>query len=321
MTVLLASTIAVAIVLPHLLNLDRAEPATAAGIWLVALALRALAAVYLVLTLVLFIPASASFDELTHWCWHAALPFMAAHLGVSGHQFGHLATVIPAGALAASAALVAWGLARSIRRTRALLHTAAIGPGPGDSVLVGGAQVLVAAAGLRRPRVVLSTGALVTLDDEELAASIDHERGHISRGHRFLFLFAELCRGLARLLPGTNHALREVSFHLERDADVWAVRRRHDPAALASAICKAASPMPSCTPSLAALAGGGVTGRVSQLLDLDGSPSAYARRLRLRALLAALVTIAVLVTAMLPATAAAGSKLAHAATTGHNCQS
>jgi len=317
--VLLTSGIGIAIAVPHLLRLERAEPTTAAGIWLVALALRALAVVYLVMTLVLFIPATRSFDLLTHWCWHLVLPFVSLHLGLSGHEFGHLATVIPAIALAISAVLVAWGLARAVRSTRALLRDSAIGTGPAESVLVGGREVLVAAAGIRRPRVVLSAGALMTLDDEELAASIEHERGHILRGHRFVLVFAELCRGVARFLPGTNGAVRELSFHLERDADVWAVSKSNDPAALASAICKAATPLQSSVPSFAALAGSSVTGRVSELLD--GSPRRHTGRLRLRAFLAALVTTAILLAAMLPTTAVAGSKLAHAASVGHDCAS
>jgi len=61
--------------------------------------------------------------------------------------------------------------------------------------------VLVAAAGLRKPRVVVSAGALLNLDDEELAASLDHEHGHIVRRHRYVLVAAELCRALARLFP------------------------------------------------------------------------------------------------------------------------
>ncbi len=193
----LPAALALAIALPHALRLERCEPATAATIWLAALALRALAAVYVAAFLVFFLPATALFDMFTHWCWHTVVPLLATHLGLNGHMFGDAATIAPSFVLAASAVSVAFGLARAARAVRALVQRGALGPGPQDSVIVGGADVMVAAAGIRRPRIVVSAGALTVLEDDELIASIDHERGHISRRHRFGLLFAELCRGWA----------------------------------------------------------------------------------------------------------------------------
>lgn len=76
------------------------------------------------------------------------------------------------------------------RRATRGQHQAAIArlpsrcPDPRESLLLADATVLVAAAGLRKPRVVVSAGALLNLDHEELAASLDDEYGHIVRRHR-----------------------------------------------------------------------------------------------------------------------------------------
>ena len=77
--------------------------------------------------------------------------------------------------------------------------------------------------GCGRPRIVISAGALVALDDAELLASLDHERGHIALRHRYLLVAGELARAVARFLPGTRAAARELVFSLERDADRYAL--------------------------------------------------------------------------------------------------
>jgi hypothetical protein len=119
---------------------------------------------------------------------------------------------------------------------------------------------------------------------------------------------AELCRGVARALPGTRRALRELSFHLERDADRWALERRHDRLALASAICKAATQVPRSHVALASLAGGsGIGERLGQLLDGEGTDANPAGDRLLRATAVAVVAVTLAVAAAMPAAAVAGS--------------
>lgn len=304
----LAALVVACIALPHGLRLERVEPSTAIALWGCVLALRALAVLFLVVYLILFLPTTESFDASTHWCFDAALPLLAAHLGLDGHRVADAAVILPGFALAASALSVAYGLTRAARSVRRLLARSSIGPGPRGSIIVGGPAVVVAAAGLRRPRVIVSAGALMSLDDDELAASLDHEQGHIARRHRFLFVFAELCRGLARFLPGTRRAVAEFAFHLERDADQWALARRHDPYALASAICKAATVRPGQGPALASLGGPGVTERLRQLLDGAGDRSRPLTSTALRAVAVAMVAFTVVLAGLLPATTLAGVK-------------
>ena len=173
---------------------------------------------------------------------------------------------MPTVVLAGSLIGVLIGLWRAARRVEALIRQAGVGRGPAGSLLIADGAMLVAVGGLLHPRVLVSAGALVEFDDEELSASLAHEQGHIARNHRYVLVAAELARGVGRFLPGTRAAARELVFHLERDADRYAVAHSHDPAVLASAICKAARTADPA-PATLALGGGVVTRRLRQLLD------------------------------------------------------
>ena len=211
------------------------------------------------------LPHTEYFERISHRCWHAIVPLLKMHLGLSGHDVGDAAAVVPAFVLAASLVSALWALRRAARAVGRIVRRDAVEGGPDGSLIVGGEPVIVAAAGLRHPRVVVSAGALMALDDAELAASLEHERGHIERSHRFFLLLAHLWGASARFLPGTRAAVAELAFHLERDADEYAVSRKHDPAVLAGAICKAAG-AGRPTPAFAGLGGAHVTERVAWLL-------------------------------------------------------
>ncbi len=277
MSVLIALLVATAIAAPHVLRLENAHPASAALIWFEAVCLRALVALFVAVFVVFYIPATALFALVTRWCWHTVLPVLTAHVGFSGHSIGDLALLAPMLALALSLVTVSIGLWHAMHTVSTWVRRSTIGSRPDGSLLVGERDIVVGAAGLRRPRVIISAGALATFDDEELEASLAHERGHIARRHRFVLVIAAISRALARPIPGTRCAVAELTFHLERDADRWALERRHDPAALASAICKAATPPQRACGALQALGGGAVIRRVRQLLDHDGPPRRTAR--------------------------------------------
>lgn len=305
MTLAAAGILVLGIALPHLLDLKRAAPSAAAVLWLCSLALRALTGLVVVMYLVLYLPSTGLLQAVAHWCWHAVLPLAAAHLGLDGHRLADAATVVPALLLTASLISVAVGVARAARSVRRLIRRHALRPGPRDSVIVGGEEVLLAAAGMRRPRVLVSAGALIALDDAELSAGLDHERGHIARRHRYLLVLAQLLYALGRLVPGSRRAIRELSFHLERDADRWSLARRNDRLALARVITKAAtSRPPAAGPVLASLAGAGVVERVGQLLD-DRVVLERRRATLLHVVGLAMVTVTLALGGILPATVAA----------------
>lgn len=307
MTVLAAAAVlAVAIALPHVLRLDTAPPALAAGVWLCALLLRAVGSLLAAVTLELFVPVTRAYAPLAGIC----------ALGVSGHSLGDAALALPTFALAGSLIAVLLQLWRAAGAVRRLTTRGVIGDGPGGSLLVADGELLVAAAGLVRPRVLVSAGALLELDDAELGASLEHERGHIARGHRYVMLLCELARALARFVPGTRAAARELLFHLERDADQFALARRHDPAALASAICKAALHKPPQGLTLALGGGNIVTRRVRQLLEATplGRPS-----IGLLTLAPAMIVLLAISACALPFVAHATVHHAHRGVPSHHC--
>jgi hypothetical protein len=272
--------------LPHLLRLERADPATAVVLWGAALGLRALVVVGTVAGALVLLHPAQLLRAFAEWpC--------APHHHVAGHA------VAAAGGLALALSFV-WALARVVQATLAVrrLVRRPLGRGPEGSVIVGGDDVVLAAAGLTRPTLVVSAGALTRLDDAELSAALAHERAHIRRRHRWVLLFAELCRVLGRPLPGTAHAVRELRFQSERDADRSAVRDRADRLALASAICKAATGA-STRPGMAALGGDGTAARVRELLQ-DVVPDAHP--VRLRALAAGAAALVVGAALSLPVT-------------------
>lgn len=282
------------IALPHLLRLSGADPATAAALWTANLALRALTGVFIAVYLVLYLPGTAMFSALTHWCWHTILPLAATHLGLNGHRMGDIATLLPLVVLVLSVFWVGVGVVRVARSVQRLVTRSSLGTGPHDSLIVGGPAVVVAVAGLARPKVLVSTGALAQLDDEELAAGLDHERGHIARRHRWVLVYAELCRALAAFLPGTKAAVAQLNLHLERDADRWALSQRNDRLALASAIVKAAASTSRPSAGFAALGGRAdqLTQRVHDLVESEGDGRARRKLARAAVVLTCLTAVA-----------------------------
>lgn len=267
MTAWLTAAAFAAVVAPHLLRLETAAPLGAAAVWLMQLFVRALISVYGALLIISGVPQVATYAHALHWCWHGALPFLATHLRFTGHDVANVAALLPTIALTVSLLSGAYGVWRATRTVRRMMSSLAVGPGPQESVVLREPQILMAVAGLRKPTIVVSAAALVALDDEELAAGLAHERGHIAHRHRFIMLAGEIFATIARFLPGTRHAQQELLFHLERDADRYALAREHCPASLASAICKAAeSAFGRATPVLS-LGGSGVVRRLTVLLD------------------------------------------------------
>ncbi|MGK2877620.1 MAG: M56 family metallopeptidase [Solirubrobacterales bacterium] len=302
-----AAALAIAMLVPNALRLEKALPIVAAAIWLAALILRALFAILAAVSLLELLPGTSPFNALAARCWNATLPFVVSHLGVSGVTLVQATMLLPLVLIASWALMRAGQITHSHRSMRRTLTSISLGEGPAGSVIVGGTPVIVAAAGLVRPEIVLSTGALTHLDDEELDAGIAHERGHIARSHRWWLALADVCRSVARLVPGTNYAMKQFRFHLERDADQWAVARTRNPLALASAICKTGSA--SLGGTSFALNGTAAEDRVDQLL----APPAEMRMNPLTRWLALtlammLVVVATSVASSVPSATASGVK-------------
>ena len=303
MTTALAAITAAGIVLPHALRLQRVAPVTATLLWLSSLALRAIVCLLAAIYLLYFLPRTGFFVSLTHWCAHVELPVGRSELSVEGHGVASLSLYLPGIVLAASLLWMCLGSVRDTRAARRLVAQHAVGRGPWNTVIVGGSDVMFAVAGLIHPRILVSAGALTCLDDDELAAALDHEAGHIARRHRFVMLLAVGLRALGRGVPGSDRGVRELAFHLERDADRWALRQQNDGLALASVICKAATG--DRPPAVVGLADTDVRERLGQVLDRR-SRTARHTRAALNALATTMVVCTVLVGAFVPAAAISG---------------
>jgi Peptidase family M48 len=319
MIAVLAAIIAAGIVLPHALRLQRVHPITAILLLLSSLALRALVCVLAVIYLLFFMPGSGLFVALTHWCAHVALPASGGELAVEGHGVGAYSLYVPGIVLAASLVWTCVAGIRDVHAARHLIAQHAVGSGPSNSLIVGGSDVLLAVSGLIRPRIVVSAGALTSLEDDELSAGLAHEQGHIARRHRFVMLLAVGLRALGRAVPGSSRGLRELAFHLERDADRWALRQKSDRVALASVICKAATAEGTRPAALVGLGDTDVRERLGQVLDRSPGTTRRAAA-AFNALATAIVACTVFVAAIVPAAAVSGAAAdAHRGHHRHHC--
>jgi Zn-dependent protease with chaperone function len=117
----------------------------------------------------------------------------------------------------------------------------------------------------RRSRIVVSAGALDLLDSRELAAVVEHERGHVQERHHLILLpFASMIEML-NWMPYVSRAPRAVRALLEMAADDYATRF-HPPRVLASALIRMVHPssVPTCAFGASS---GSVTNRVKRLID------------------------------------------------------
>ena len=257
-----------AAVAPHYVPLHRAAPVTGTLVWMLALLLRAL----VVVGVATFTFARAAHTDLLeaalNWCWHAVLPDIPGWLGFAEHPVAHAVVAVPVFAITAAVFTHAFNALRAWVALRRRLSGAGC-VGPQGAALLPDDEVVLAVTRFGRGRVVVSDRALEVMDDEELAAGMAHEFAHLRRRHRPLLALGSLLYTIARPLPGTARAHRELCFQLERDADAWAVNRLHDPLSLASAICKAAGAREPR--GAASLAGRGpVTRRLAELIGERG---------------------------------------------------
>lgn len=140
-------------------------------------------------------------------------------------------------------------------------HSAAY---PGTELLSDSRAVAYCLPGLH-PRIVLSDGTLRLLGLEEIAAVIEHERGHAHERHGMVMLPMLGLRNLFSWIPFARLASPQIAALLEMSADDYSARRSH-PRTLAKALVDMASSgwAPSCALSAA---GSDVSERVNRLLS------------------------------------------------------
>lgn len=178
---------------------------------------------------------------------------------------------------------------RARRRHRALVDLVATRNPllPGARVVAHETPLAYCVPGLR-PRVVLSSGVLAVLREEEVRAVLAHESAHLEQRHDLVVLpFVALRETFPRLRP-VRTAVAEVALLIEMLADDRAARR-HPREVLARALYKvSAGPVPA-----GGLGAGGddVLLRARRLLE-PAPPLPIAGRLALLAATAAVLSLA-----------------------------
>ncbi len=199
-------------------------------------------------------------------------------------------------ALAVLAVRVGAGVRRAHVHSRrhaeaAVLAARGAARGPGGSVVLEVEQRSVYCLAGRPATIVITSGALAALADDQLAAVLDHEHAHLAGRHHQLL---GLARALARTLPGMR-LFTEGTVELARLAEMRAddaAAQRHGGDTVVGALLALAAPGLVPAPALGA-AGVGVADRVERLLF----PPASAR-LRLAVLLGGLLVGPVIATAL-----------------------
>jgi hypothetical protein len=164
------------------------------------------------------------------------------------------------------------------------------------AVLVEHSQPAAYCVAGRHPTVILTTGAVRTLDPGQLDAVLAHERAHLSGRHHRMLALARIGREVLPVLPLMRDAEGQVARLVELHADDAATRGR-DPRSLATALVLLATPG---TPATALAAGAtDAAQRIHRLLR-PSEPLGRARRHLLRAAAVTLVLTPVLL-ALTPA--------------------
>lgn len=288
------------------------------------LSLLSLRAAFAVAVAVLVFVYASSGDHLS-WipatCVHlaTALPMAPWHPGLGEYAMGGIAGFVPGVLLAASGVVSIMRISKGHRSLSRWLRRRRLGGGPSGSLIVRDREMVLAAAGVFRPQVLVSPPTLLLLEDDELDAGLQHEFGHINRRHQMVSACGLVLRDISRALPGGRETFDRLSYYLERDADEYAVRRTGSPGALARAICKLAlSKSGDHGLALAAARRPGIHGRLDHLIR--HRPSAVRLNLPLLAGTLAIsgVTFALLAAAAGPVLAG-GNIAPHLALAGSIC--
>ena len=130
---------------------------------------------------------------------------------------------------------------------RLLSLVSAHDPRPAGTVMLDHATAVAYCLPGIRPRIVISRGAMRLLESDELAAVIEHERGHANERHGLVMLPLAGLADLFRWVPYARLAPSSVAGLLEMAADDYATRHHH-PHSLARALVNMATSgaAPSC---------------------------------------------------------------------------
>lgn len=145
-----------------------------------------------------------------------------------------------------------------------------------------------------RPNAIVVTSAAVeTLDDSQLAAVLAHESAHISGRHHHLLMVLRALAGSLPHLPLFTRGALAVAELLEMCADDSAARR-HGTRPLVAGMIRLAGPLPQLAGGLA-VAATAVIARADRLLDPAHRGTRWCHQLLVSATIAATVTAPIVI--------------------------
>jgi hypothetical protein len=148
-----------------------------------------------------------------------------------------------------------------------------------------------------RPHAIVVTSAAVeTLDESQLAAVLAHEDAHLSGHHHHLLMVLRALASALPLLPLFTRGAAEVAGLLEMCADDSAARH-HGTRPLVAGMIMLAGPLPSSAPGLAVAANAVLT-RATRLMDPAQRGTRWCHRLLVSATISAIVSGPVVVNAL-----------------------
>jgi Zn-dependent protease with chaperone function len=186
----------------------------------------------------------------------------------------------------AAAALAAWAVGRAVARQWQVARLFSASAPPGERLQRAAGRLRLSVrelatdekeclvAGLLRPTVFVSRGALDQLADAELHAALSHERAHIDGRDTLWLPILAFFRDLAPF--GRGEALEAFRAGCEARADRTAAAAA-GPLNLAAALVTLARPGPAPTAALPLARETALRSRIRALLDDDGPPAAGGR--------------------------------------------
>lgn len=198
------------------------------------------------------------------WCLQAA----RGEHGTMG-RFAAVAVVAMTTLLAVRLVVCAVRIVRARRRQRRqhaqLLRLAARDVPELGAMVIDSPQAVAYMVGGRRRQVVVTTGAIAALGQEELAAVLAHERAHVAGRHDALLNGVRLLHEAFPVLPLFGIAVQQLARLVEMRADEVAATQ-HRPISLARALVAMAGAGDVPAGAVAAT-GGDAMARLGRLLD------------------------------------------------------
>jgi beta-lactamase regulating signal transducer with metallopeptidase domain len=196
-------------------------------------------------------PLPTTVDQILCACGDTVTAHYTTPLGLANTGIGALTIILLAVRAVHRAVPAAAALRRDRERHRTTLRLLASHDPTLDAYIVRDRCPTAYCVPGRRGPVVVTTGALDALDDDELHAVLAHERAHLREHHGLLVTINQLLHHMFGLVPAIRVSSQQVPALVELAADDTATRR-HDPLQLASALVTLAAHEPGHQPRLAA---------------------------------------------------------------------